>query len=171
MKRAPTMIAAIALAAAVLGMASKSPAATPAEFATGDVIEIDTDGGLTCFSGLDDVIEAISTDRNAWSGKLLRSCNPLDATYPYEIMKVNDQAPAPYKHIYCVNDVHDVPTNKSGCTWAVFPPGRTHLSSCKAGPALAPGTPVKQRGPGEDNWDVTERVPPRLPCQGHYLEK
>jgi hypothetical protein len=173
--RTPIIIAVIALAVAV-SMTSKSPAETAKspperEFAAGDVVEIDKDG-LECFAektSLDDLIEAISTDRKTWPGRLFSVCGDLDPIYAYEIMKVSDGA-GPYKHIYCVNGVYDFPTNKSGCTWAVFPLGRTHLSSCKAGPALPPGTLIKQRAPGEDNWDVTERVPPHLPCQGHYLD-
>ena len=157
--------------------ADTPPAATPPaapspperKFAAGDVVEIDK-AGLECFekdAALDDLIEAISTERKAWPKRLFGVCTALDEKTPYEIMKVSDGIP-PYNHVYCVNDVVDFPTNKTGCVWAIFPIGRAHLSSCKPGPALTAGTVVPPFPPVE--FDTTERVPALLPCQGHYLD-
>jgi hypothetical protein len=146
----------------------RSAAAAEREFAAGDVVEIDKDG-FECYAertSLDDLIQMITTDRTAWPRRLFVDCHDLDHGKPYEIMKVSDGA-GDYKHVYCVNEVVDFPSNKTGCTWAVFPLGRAHHSSCKPGPSIAAGTPI---GRGEKYLDVTPRVPVLLPCQGHELD-
>lgn len=141
------------------------------EFKAGDVVEIE-EPGISCFSGQAHLLNAIALDREGWSKELQSDCGEtltIDGSKPYEIMMVGSGA-GPYEHVYCINDVEPFPTNKSGCVWAAFPLGKTHLSSCKAGPErVGPPKPMPPPGPHDRDFDVAEHpAPARMACMGHY---